>query len=159
MLKNVHLKILLILSRLGIVLIWGMGSLFMITLQNISVEVGEYQALIETQVHNIEITTIILSSVFGLISILVAIFVTKVILDPISRLIDSAPRIAAGENVSIQENKDSKKKTEVDELTNAFTLMTNELRENLNEVNRQKKQIETILLHMTDGIIAFDMEG
>ncbi len=159
MLKNVQLKIILIFSILGIVLIWGMGSLFMITLQNISVEVGEYQALIETQVHNIEITTIILSSVFGLISILVAIFVTKVILDPISRLIDSAPRIAAGENVSIQENKDSKKKTEVDELTNAFTLMTNELRENLNEVNRQKKQIETILLHMTDGIIAFDMEG
>ena len=125
MLKNVQLKIILIFSILGIVLIWGMGSLFMITLQNISVEVGEYQALIETQVHNIEITTIILSSVFGLISILVAIFVTKVILNPISRLIDSAPRIAAGENVSIQENKDSKKKTEVDEITNAFTLMTN----------------------------------
>ena len=96
MLKNVQLKIILIFSILGIVLIWGMGSLFMITLQNISVEVGEYQALIETQVHNIEITTIILSSVFGLISILVAIFVTKVILNPISRLIDSAPRIAAG---------------------------------------------------------------
>ena len=159
MLKNVQLKIILIFSILGIILILGMGSLFMMTLRNISVEVGEYQALIETQLHNIEITTIILSSVFGLISILIAIFVAKVILDPISRLIDSAPRIAAGENVSIQENKDSKKKTEVDELTNAFTLMTNELRENLNEVNRQKKQIETILLHMTDGIIAFDMEG
>ncbi len=37
--------------------------------------------------------------------------------------------------------------------------MTNELQQKLNEVNRQKKQIETILLHMTDGIIAFDMEG
>lgn len=28
-----------------------------------------------------------------------------------------------------------------------------------NEANRQMKQIETILLHMTDGIIAFDMNG
>ena len=37
--------------------------------------------------------------------------------------------------------------------------MTNELKQNLNEVARQKRQIETILLHMTDGIIAFDMEG
>ena len=36
--------------------------------------------------------------------------------------------------------------------------MTNELREKLNEVNRQKRQFETILLHMTDGIIAFDMD-
>lgn len=37
--------------------------------------------------------------------------------------------------------------------------MTVELKQKFNEVNRQKKQIETILLHMTDGIIAFDMEG
>ena len=37
--------------------------------------------------------------------------------------------------------------------------MTTELQENLNEASRQKKQIETILLHMTDGIIAFDIEG
>ena len=31
--------------------------------------------------------------------------------------------------------------------------------ESENEVSRQKKQLETILLHMTDGIIAFDMNG
>ena len=37
--------------------------------------------------------------------------------------------------------------------------MTKELKQNLNEVAKQKKQIETILLHMTDGIVAFDMEG
>lgn len=37
--------------------------------------------------------------------------------------------------------------------------MTTGLKENLNEVSRQKNQIETILLHMTDGIIAFDIEG
>ena len=50
-------------------------------------------------------------------------------------------------------------KTEVDELVNAFNLMTRELNQKLTEVNRQKKQIETILLHMTDGVIAFDMNG
>ena len=159
MLKNVQLKIILIFSILGIILIWGIGSVFMMSLQNMALGMGQYEELISMQINNIKITTIILSSVFGIISILIAIFVSKVILDPITKLIDSAPRIAAGENVSIEENKDNKKKTEVDELTNAFTLMTNELRENLNEVNRQKKQIETILLHMTDGIIAFDMEG
>ena len=37
--------------------------------------------------------------------------------------------------------------------------MTTELKQNLNEMGKQKKQIETILLHMTDGIIAFDMDG
>lgn len=34
-----------------------------------------------------------------------------------------------------------------------------ELKDKLNEVSLRKNQIETILLHMTDGIIAFNMEG
>ena len=37
--------------------------------------------------------------------------------------------------------------------------MTNELEHKLSEVSKQKNQMETILLHMTDGIIAFDMQG
>ena len=47
----------------------------------------------------------------------------------------------------------------MDELYKAFNLMTTGLKENLNEVTRQKRQIETILLHMTDGIIAFNIDG
>ena len=34
-----------------------------------------------------------------------------------------------------------------------------ELKDKLNEVSSKKNQIETILLHMTDGIIAFNMDG
>ena len=34
-----------------------------------------------------------------------------------------------------------------------------ELKDKLNEVSSRKNQIETILLHMTDGIIAFNMSG
>ena len=37
--------------------------------------------------------------------------------------------------------------------------MTNELKEQLSEVSTKKNQIETILRHMTDGIVAFNMEG
>ena len=62
--------------------------------------------------------------------------------------------MANGENSNTENSKKN-----VDELTNAFNLMTNELKENLKEVYRQKRQIETILLHMTDGIIAFDIQG
>ena len=46
-----------------------------------------------------------------------------------------------------------KRKNDVDELVNAFSIMTAELKQNLNEATRQKRQIETILLHMTDGFI------
>ena len=163
MIKNVQLKIILIFSILGIILIGGVGIAFIYNLQNIDLsllaqseeQLIKYQELINTQIHNIRLITIILISVYGLISILIGIFVAKVILDPIAKLIDSAPKIAAGESLGLENGK----KANVDELTGAFNLMTNELRENLKEVNRQKRQIETILLHMTDGIIAFDIEG
>ena len=163
MIKNVQLKIILIFSILGIILIGGIGIAFIYNLQNIDLgllaqneeDLIKYQELIATQVHDIKVITIILISVYGFISILIGIFVAKVILDPIAKLIDSAPKIAAGESLGLENGK----KTNVDDLTGAFNLMTNELRENLKEVNRQKRQIETILLHMTDGIIAFDIEG
>lgn len=167
MIKSVQLKIILIFSIIGIILIGGMGLIFIISLHHIEPQLGlqtpelveQYENIIAIQIQNMKIITIILISVFGFISILIGIFVSKAILDPISKLINSAPRIAAGEPLTIEENKNHKKKYEVDELTEVFTLMTNELRENLSEVNRQKNQIETILLHMTDGIIAFNMEG
>ena len=38
-------------------------------------------------------------------------------------------------------------------------MVTTELNEKLSEVSTQKNQIETILLHMTDGIIAFNRKG
>lgn len=86
-------------------------------------------------------------------------FISKSIISPINKLIKSAESIVNGEKVEIKKQDNSKRKNEVDELVNAFSIMTSELKENLNEVLRQKKQIETILLHMTDGIIAFNMEG
>ncbi len=38
-------------------------------------------------------------------------------------------------------------------------IMTVELKDKLSDVSTQKKQVEAILLHMTDGIIAFNREG
>ena len=162
MLKNVQLKIILIFSILGIVLMSGIGVIYAYNLQNVNIslvaqteeQVIAYQELIKMQIQNVKVITIILITVYGFISILIGIFVSKVILDPISRLIDSAPKMANGENSNTENSKKN-----VDELTNAFNLMTNELKENLKEVYRQKRQIETILLHMTDGIIAFDIQG
>ena len=52
-----------------------------------------------------------------------------------------------------------RRKTEVDTLTNAIGIMTIELNQKLNDVNRQKREIEAILLHMNDGVIAFDENG
>lgn len=74
-------------------------------------------------------------------------------------MISNAKKIASGEELNSAELINSQKQNEVDELVNAFYMMTKELKENLSEVSKRKNQIETILLHMTDGIIAFNMQG
>ena len=89
----------------------------------------------------------------------IGIYITKVVINPISRLIKSAEMISKGEDIEIEYLTDAKNKTEIDKLIEAFSIMHTELKENLNGVTRQKKQIEAILLHMTDGVVAFDMKG
>ena len=103
----------------------------------------------------------IITIAFIAISLVIMFFASKIIINPINKLIKNAEKIADGEEVDdeIKSLENKKNKTEIDELVQAFNLMTSGLRENLNEVTRQKKQIETILLHMTDGIIAFNIDG
>ena len=126
-------------------------------------ELGSVQenfALIESvrsQLSQTKLIVIISIIIYTVISILIGYFVLKAVVSPMKRLIKSAEEIASGENVNIEQNLQTS--GEVGDLENAFGIMTNELKQKLNEVNRQKRQIETILLHMTDGIIAFDMDG
>ncbi|MCI8362103.1 MAG: cell wall metabolism sensor histidine kinase WalK [Clostridia bacterium] len=158
MLRNVQLKIILIFGIIGIIIISAIGAFYGLSLNKLATVEG-YSEVIYEQIKNLKYITIIAEALYGIITVLIGMFMSKTVLNPITKLIKDAPRIAAGENIDIAFNEENKKKKSVDELTNAFDIMTKELRENLNEVNRKRKQIETILLHMTDGIIAFDMEG
>ena len=160
--KNINLKIVILFFILGIVLILGLGASCILMLNQIE-ELGEVQENFEivesvreqfSQTRLIVIVTIV---AYTVISILIGYFVLKAVVSPMKRLIKSAEKIASGENATVKDNIQNV--GEVADLENAFSIMTNELKEKLNEVNRQKRQIETILLHMTDGIIAFDMDG
>ena len=160
--KNINLKIVILFFILGIVLILGLGASCILMLNQIE-ELGEVQENFEIvesvreQFSQTRLIVIVAIVVYTVISILIGYFVLKAVVSPMKRLIKSAEKIASGENVDVKDNIQNV--GEVADLENAFSIMTNELKEKLNEVNRQKRQIETILLHMTDGIIAFDMDG
>lgn len=158
--RNIQTKIILMFFILGMILIVGFGISYLYMLQELE-QIGSSQVeMIETinsQIQQTKIIMIISTVVYIIISILVGFFVSKALVSPMKKLIKSAEKIASGENVEIE--KTNRSDSEVGDLTNAFSIMTTELKQKFNEVNRQKKQIETILLHMTDGIIAFDMEG
>ena len=163
MLRSIQIKIVLIFLVLGLLIIATMGyinymNLYVVAQEAIGVNEQSTQIMqnMQQQIMIITISTMLL---FTLICILVGIFISQKIISPISRLIDNAKRITSGEEIASNELEFANGKNEVDDLVNAFYMMTKELKENLNEVSRQKNQIETILLHMTDGIIAFNMSG
>ena len=117
----------------------------------------ELQQNLTNQIENLKSISAVSMGTFFIIILIMGIFISKSITKPITKLIKSVEKITAGEDVKLESENGTD--TQIGELVNAFTLMTNELKQNINEIERQKKQIETILLHMTDGVIAFNMEG
>lgn len=157
MFKNIQIKIILVLVIVGIVVISGIGIFLNITMQDLQQNVTEKEAVV-AQIQQTKILFISGVSLFTIISIMIGMFVNKNIINPTTKLIKSAERMASGD--IIKSNKtDEKKKNEITDLTDAFNYISVEMKQNLNEATRQKKQMETILLHMTDGIIAFGIDG
>ena len=144
----------------------GFGCFYMYSLNllNNEIESGSLENLdkITEIISNIRANTfwalIISTAVFLVVGILIFAFLSKFVIYPINKLIESAEKITEEEQKTGKKNK-AKKKTEMDNLENVLGLMTTELKEKLSEVSTQKNQIETILLHMTDGIIAFNRQG
>lgn len=166
MFKNIQFKIILIFFLIGIIIIGGFGIFFIEALNNMSTqiqtnqitEVGKLLEFIDNLKNNTKLILSISTSVFILIGILISLFLSKFVIYPINKLIKSAEKITDEENKDKNKNKKNKK-NEMGNLENVFGLMTTELKEKLSEVSTQKNQIETILLHMTDGILAFNRQG
>ena len=79
MIKNIQLKIVLIFFILGIVIITGLGIFFTNSLEAINAGISqpELTDIIVKEVSNIKISLLISLLVFGVISIIVGIFLSK----------------------------------------------------------------------------------
>ena len=166
MFKNIQFKIILIFFLVGIAIIGGLGATFIYAINMINqtiaanpgIEIGQVLEILNNVEQNTKLALIISATAFILIGVLIAIFLSKFVIFPINKLIKSAEKITEEETKEKKKSK-GKKKSEMGSLENVFGMMTTELKEKLSEVSTQKNQIETILLHMTDGIIAFNMQG
>ena len=154
MIKNIQFKIILIFFLVGIIIIGGLSFFYIQSLDNLQIE-GLAQEVAQLKTNTV-IALTICTVVFAVIGCLIAIFLSRYVIYPINKLIKSAEKIAEEDTGN---KKKGKKKVEVENLENVLGMMTTELKDKLSEVSTQKNQIETILLHMTDGIIAFNREG
>ena len=163
MLKSLQIKIVIAFGIIGFIVILALSATYIYNLEKIKTEISynvqnnEIINIIEEQIFQARIVSIIYILGFIILMIIMALFVSKVIISPISRIIKSAEQVTKDKSVKML--GEGKKKNEIAELAFAFDSINNELKENLKEATRQKKQMETILLHMTDGIIAFNING
>lgn len=100
---------------------------------------------------------IITSIIIGLaVSFVIGYMLSKTITSPIVKLMHKAEGIAAGDFDEVIEVKSN---DEIGKLTDSFNYMASSLKNTLAEISSEKGKLETILNYMTDGIIAFDLNG
>ncbi len=129
--KNYQLKVILAFFIIGSIVIVGFGVALALQF-----DFGGSRLIL---------TIIIALAILALFCIALAIFTVKKIIEPMSRMLKGSV---------LYTDIDTSKKSD-SEIQN----LVSELKKSLMEANSQKRQTDTILKHMTDGVIAFDMKG
>ena len=161
MFKNIQSKIILIILITGIIIIGFLGVRSVFFINNIENQVvaNNGQDLINvlnSAQRNIKISFGIAIVLFIAIIVLLKVYLSKFVVYPINRLIKSAEEMTTSDETN-KKNK-IERLNKLEKIDDIFGIMTTELKEQLNDVSTKKNQIETILRHMTDGIIAFNMD-
>ena len=107
---------------------------------------------------NDQLFTIIMQAmVIGLlISVLLSFLLSKTMVGPIEKLTAGAERVAAGDFSSALPVEST---DEIGVLTGTFNEMAEVLQETLAAVENERNKLDTLFLHMTDGVVAFNHEG
>ena len=161
MLKSIRIKSILAFIIVGMIIISLLGYSYIHSLENLkneleaSTEISELNNAINDKIHDAKVYIVISYVSFIFLMLVFGTILFKIITAPISNLI----KVAENATKDVKYLEDGKKKNEINDLVNAFDTINNELKENLNEATRQKLQMETILLNMSDGILAFNIEG
>ena len=91
-----------------------------------------------------------------LISVLLSFLLSKTMVGPIEKLTAGAERVAAGDfggELPVESTD------EIGILTGTFNEMADVLQQTLAAVENERNKLDTLFLHMTDGVAAFDHTG
>ncbi len=91
-----------------------------------------------------------------LISVLLSFLLSKTMIIPIERLTEGAERVASGDFGSTIEVEST---DEIGILTTTFNDMAAVLQDTLEAVENERNKLDTLFLHMTDGVVSFAGDG
>lgn len=156
--KNIQLKTTVVLLVVSSILLSGVSLINIYNINNISENINssEIMQVIARSKSTLELVWVISIVLFSIFSIIFINNILKVITKPLSNIVDNAGKF--GDDNEIKYLEEAKKSTD-DKFSKTINSMTEELRQNLDSVNKQKNQTEAILLHIKDGIISVDLNG
>ena len=94
---------------------------------------------------------------FGLLfAVLLSFLLSKTMTTPLENVTKGAANLATG---SFDRMLEVQSDDEIGELTRTFNHMAQTLHDTLDEVKGERNKLNTLFLHMTDGVAAFDREG
>ncbi len=107
---------------------------------------------------NSELLLIVLQALLVglLISVLLSFLLSKTMINPIEKLTEGAERVASGDFSEMLEVDST---DEIGILTTTFNDMASVLHETLRAVEDERNKLDTLFLHMTDGVVAYDRGG
>ena len=132
--KNYYYKLILTFFIISTILTLSIGVIFINLLQNTNINIDI-----------IKYTVVIAIGVIAITCIVMSIMTNNKIIKPMSRMLKSANSSRNKENINIENEN----------VEEAIT----ELQRKLINANRQKVQTDSILKHLTDGVISFDKDG
>lgn len=102
--------------------------------------------------------TITIQAMFvGIVAaVLLSLFLSKTMTNPIENLTRSAKNLA---NAEFREPIEVQSHDEIGVLTQTFNTMSDMLNQTINKVEQEKNKLSTLFLHMTDGVLAFESNG
>ena len=103
------------------------------------------------------VVLIIEALIFGLlISVALSLLLSKTMVTPIQRLTEGTLRVAEGD---FSEKIEVASHDEIGVLTDTFNDMASQLKRTLRQVENERNKLDTLFLHMTDGVVAFSQQG
>lgn len=105
-----------------------------------------------------EMVTIIIEALaFGLIiSVLLSLLLSKTMTTPIEDITRGAKRIASGD---LDQKIEVHSRDELGVLGQTFNDMAGVLQQSMEEIKSERNKLNTLFLHMTDGVVAYTREG
>ena len=122
--------------------------------------VSQDKTYINAQMREVTIFYLASMVVISIITVIISALLASNVTKPIEFIRKKAQLIAAGDDINeIQLEDNQKSEYEVIRLVESFNLMIGQIKNNLSEISNEKNKLEAILLHLSDGVLAFNTSG